>query len=70
MGIYCCLFDVLRADTDAMLELKSLLEDSAVTKVVHDCRQDAAALFYQKGIHLQTIFDTQVVHCSHIAVMR
>jgi len=29
-------------------------------KVIHDCRQDSAALFYQLQIRLANVFDTQV----------
>ena len=50
-----------KADHDGILkELKSVLEDADVTKVIHDCRQDSAALWYQFGIKLNNIFDTQV----------
>lgn len=36
-----------------------------VVKVLHDCRQAAAALFYQKNITICNVFDTQVLgmHC-------
>ena len=36
------------------------MEDSTVVKVMHDCRNDSAALMYQKGIEIRNIFDTQV----------
>ena len=58
----CYLFDVLKANRGAMQQLKLLLEDTAVTKVVHDCRNDTVALFHQKGIEVKNIFDTQVSH--------
>jgi len=39
--------------------LQPLLESRAVAKVVHDCREDSAALFQQHGIRLRAVFDTQ-----------
>ena len=39
--------------------LRDVLEDAGIIKVLHDCRQDAAALQVQAGIQLKTIFDTQ-----------
>ena len=74
----CYLFDMLQINEDVLDYLKAILEDENVTKVIHDCRQDSAALFYQFGIKLHNIFDTQVcglalvciaeaVHISHIS---
>ena len=60
VGSKCYLFDVLEANKDAMQRMKLLLEDTAVVKVVHDCRLDSVALFHQKGIVMSNIFDTQV----------
>jgi len=42
--------------------LKKLLESEQVIKVVHDCRNDSAALFFQYDIHLRAVFDTQAAH--------
>ena len=56
----CYLFDILQASASTLAQLKLILEHKSIIKVFHDCRQDAAALFYQKGIKLQTTFDTQV----------
>ncbi len=56
----CYILDALTAQGDVMKSLKALLEDKTVVKVIHDCRQDSAALFYQKGIKLENVFDTQV----------
>ena len=60
VGGQCHLFDTLQISRDVMLQLKYLLEDNSIMKVVHDCRQDSAALFHQKGIRLRNNFDTQV----------
>ncbi len=51
---------MLLQDLDIVKELKSLMENSSVVKVIHDCRQDSAALFYQLQIRLDNVFDTQV----------
>lgn len=60
------ILDALIAQEGVMQNLKALLEDKTVVKVVHDCRQDSAALYYQKGIKLGNVFDTQVqCVCNH-----
>jgi ribonuclease D len=51
---------MLSQDLDILKELRSLMENSSVVKVIHDCRQDSAALFYQLQIRLDNVFDTQV----------
>ncbi len=51
---------MLLQDPDIVEELRSLMENSSVVKVIHDCRQDSAALFYQLQIRLANVFDTQV----------
>ncbi|EEC15704.1 conserved hypothetical protein, partial [Ixodes scapularis] len=45
-------------------KLKDILESQTIVKVVHDCRNDSAALFYQFGIRLQNVFDTQAAHAT------
>ncbi|XP_068082363.1 egalitarian protein homolog isoform X2 [Anabrus simplex] len=42
--------------------LQRLLESEAVTKVIHDCRNDSVNLFNQFGITLRNVFDTQAAH--------
>uniref|UniRef100_A0A1E1XLX2 Putative molting cycle collagen and cuticulin-based cuticle n=1 Tax=Amblyomma sculptum TaxID=1581419 RepID=A0A1E1XLX2_AMBSC len=44
--------------------LRQLLEAEHITKVMHDCRNDSAALFFQFGIKLQNVFDTQAAHAT------
>lgn len=39
------------------------LESPFVTKVIHDCKRDSEALYFQFGIRLQGVFDTQVAYC-------
>jgi len=57
------LFDLL-ANRDLMGEgeLGRLLQSEQVVKVVHDCRNDSAALFHQHGVTLRNVFDTQAAH--------
>ena len=69
------MFDVFQAGLCIAAQLKAMLQDSTIVKVMHDCRQDSAALYYQMGIKLQNIYDTQVkmacmqrsVHCHDSA---
>jgi len=41
--------------------MRSFLEATAVQKVMHDCRRAAESLFYQLGIRLANVLDTQVL---------
>ena len=59
------MFDTLGLSLDIWSELRSILEDQNITKVMHDCRQDSAALLYQEQLPLQNVFDTQVKSLSH-----
>ncbi len=60
-GAQCYIFDMLQQDSVIIGELRNVLQDSSVVKVMHDCRQDSAALFYQAKIKLNNVFDTQVL---------
>jgi len=42
--------------------LKQLLESEHIPKVVHDCRNDSAALFFQCEVQIKNVFDTQAAH--------
>merc|ERR1719342_104781 len=42
--------------------LKKLLESEHLIKVVHDCRNDSAALFFQCDVQVKNVFDTQAAH--------
>ena len=54
-------FDVAKPFAETTMQsLKALLEDTTVVKVLHDSRRPSAALLYQQGIALQSVFDTQV----------
>jgi len=53
------LLDIIRCP-ELMKILKPVLECPTMTKVIHDCREDQAALFYQYEIVLENVMDTQV----------
>lgn len=56
------LFDALRP---GIIEaLGELLESEHVAKVLHDCREDSAALWHQHGLRLRAVFDTQAAHAA------
>ncbi|XP_011499413.1 PREDICTED: uncharacterized protein LOC105363426 [Ceratosolen solmsi marchali] len=42
--------------------LQNLLENKNIIKVIHDCKNDSANLFYQFGITITSVFDTQAAH--------
>ncbi|CAE7810231.1 EXD1 [Symbiodinium sp. CCMP2592] len=54
------LCDALR--TGVVKALAPLVESRQIVKVIHDCREDSAALFHQHGIRLRAVFDTQAAH--------
>lgn len=56
----CYIYDMLDIDQIVLFSLGMMLEDPDVIEVIHDCRQDSAALFYQHNIKLPMVFDTQV----------
>lgn len=53
------LFDVQECPALLKNELKEILENPSIVKVLHDCRADATALF-EHGVALKGVFDTQV----------
>ena len=54
------IFDVLKKDPDEMNELKILLSNDKIIKIIHSARQDVEAVYYHFGIAMQNIFDTQI----------
>ena len=46
-GGVCYMFDTLGLSLDIWSELRSILEDQNITKSMHGCRQDSAALLNQ-----------------------
>eukprot|EP00742_Colponemidia_sp_Colp-10_P002115 GILJ01002259.1.p1 GENE.GILJ01002259.1~~GILJ01002259.1.p1 ORF type:complete len:406 (-),score=37.07 GILJ01002259.1:446-1663(-) len=55
------LFDPLSCDVFEA-GLRQLLMQEDILKVIHDCREDSAALFWQYGVKLTRVFDTQVAY--------
>ncbi|XP_014676793.1 PREDICTED: uncharacterized protein LOC106816686 [Priapulus caudatus] len=57
------LFDI-QANKDLVMKssLSSILSSQDTVKIFHDCRCDSAALYYQFGIELKNVFDTQVAY--------
>ncbi|XP_076111576.1 uncharacterized protein LOC143079833 [Mytilus galloprovincialis] len=43
-------------------KLKDILESEKIIKVMHSCRGDSAALYFQFEVLLENVFDTQVAH--------
>jgi len=57
----CYSFDLKHEVPQAQMQgLHHLLEDNGTVKIMHDCRQAAAVLFYERGVTVQNVFDTQV----------
>mmetsp|Transcript_38147 Transcript_38147/g.109462 ORF Transcript_38147/g.109462 Transcript_38147/m.109462 type:complete len:399 (-) Transcript_38147:351-1547(-) len=56
------LVDVTVGGPKVVQPLVPLLESREVTKVFHDCREDAALLLHQHEAGLTNVFDTQVAH--------
>lgn len=54
------LVDAVVGGERLMEECRKGLESPYVTKVVHDCKRDSEALYFQYGIKLQGVFDTQI----------
>ncbi|XP_047307041.1 uncharacterized protein LOC124910441 [Impatiens glandulifera] len=56
------LIDVMQGGSDLMKACKPALESSHITKVIHDCKRDSEALYFQFGIKLQNVVDTQIAY--------
>mmetsp|Transcript_82611 Transcript_82611/g.130150 ORF Transcript_82611/g.130150 Transcript_82611/m.130150 type:complete len:271 (-) Transcript_82611:82-894(-) len=61
------IFDVLgkSAEDPLVAWLRCILEDSEVTKIIHDCRMDSDALHHHLNIRLTNVHDTS---CWHNAI--
>lgn len=62
------IFDVLATpNKEDMFQsggLKGLLEDKNILKVIHDCRSDQCALYFQFGVTLTNVFDTSAAYTT------
>ncbi|KAK7410410.1 hypothetical protein VNO78_01174 [Psophocarpus tetragonolobus] len=56
------LVDALQGGNALMQACKPALESNQVTKVIHDCKRDSEALFFQFGIKLNNVVDTQIAY--------
>ncbi|XP_059640015.1 uncharacterized protein LOC132282375 [Cornus florida] len=59
-GIY--LIDAIQGGKKLMKACKPALESSYITKVIHDCKRDSEALYFQYGIKLHNVVDSQIAY--------
>jgi ribonuclease D len=58
------LFDVLKGGDRLFFDrgLRYLLESNKIVKVMHDCRKDSEALYYQYDVSLRGVWDSQIAY--------
>lgn len=56
------LVDAIEGGESLIQACKPALESSYITKVIHDCKRDSEALYFQFGIKLQNVVDTQIAY--------
>ncbi|GAB4837149.1 hypothetical protein Ancab_002060 [Ancistrocladus abbreviatus] len=56
------LVDAIEGGAVLIEACKPALESSYITKVIHDCKRDSEALFFQFGIKLNNVMDTQIAY--------
>ncbi|KAL3696055.1 hypothetical protein R1sor_010131 [Riccia sorocarpa] len=56
------LVDAVVGGYELMQACKPALESVHITKVVHDCKRDSEALYFQYDIKLHNVFDTQIAY--------
>ncbi|KAJ7966466.1 3'-5' exonuclease domain [Quillaja saponaria] len=56
------LVDAIQGGEMLMKACKPALESSYITKVIHDCKRDSEALYFQFGIKLNNVVDTQIAY--------
>ncbi|CAM6036685.1 unnamed protein product [Sphagnum compactum] len=54
--------DAVQGGNALMQACKPAMESPYVTKVCHDCKRDSEALYFQYGIKLNNVFDTQIAY--------
>ncbi|XP_074312476.1 exosome complex exonuclease rrp6-like isoform X1 [Silene latifolia] len=54
--------DAINGGKDLMNACKPALESAYITKVIHDCKRDSEALYFQFGIKLHNVVDTQIAY--------
>ncbi|KAH1203926.1 piRNA biogenesis protein EXD1 [Glycine max] len=53
------LVDAIEGGEELIIACKPALESNYITKVIHDCKRDSEALYFQFGIKLNNVVDTQ-----------
>uniref|UniRef100_A0A7N0V588 3'-5' exonuclease domain-containing protein n=1 Tax=Kalanchoe fedtschenkoi TaxID=63787 RepID=A0A7N0V588_KALFE len=56
------LVDALMGGEKLVKACKPALESTYITKVIHDCKRDSEALYFQYGIKLHNVVDTQIAY--------
>ncbi|XP_071695995.1 uncharacterized protein [Rutidosis leptorrhynchoides] len=56
------LVDAIEGGRALVEACKPALESSYITKVIHDCKRDSEALYFQFNIKLHNVFDTQIAY--------
>ncbi|KAK2398745.1 Polynucleotidyl transferase, ribonuclease H fold protein with HRDC domain-containing protein [Trifolium repens] len=56
------LVDAIEGGKVLIESCKPALESDFVTKVIHDCKRDSEALYFQFGIKLNNVVDTQIAY--------
>jgi len=58
------LFDILKGGDRMFMErgLLAVLENDRILKVMHDCRRDSEALYFQYGVCLRGVWDSQIAY--------
>ncbi|CAL4949205.1 unnamed protein product [Urochloa decumbens] len=56
------LVDAIEGGEELIQACKPALESEHITKVIHDCKRDSEALYFQFGIKLHNVMDTQIAY--------
>ncbi|KAF9681059.1 hypothetical protein SADUNF_Sadunf06G0186200 [Salix dunnii] len=56
------LVDAIKGGESLIEACKPALESIYITKVIHDCKRDSEALYFQFGIKLHNVVDTQIAY--------
>ncbi|KAK7383287.1 hypothetical protein VNO78_28961 [Psophocarpus tetragonolobus] len=56
------LVDAIDGGEELIQACKPALESNYITKVIHDCKRDSEALYFQFGIKLNNVVDTQIAY--------
>lgn len=56
------LVDAIQGGEKLMKACKPALESTYITKVIHDCKRDSEALYFQFGIKLHNVVDSQIAY--------